>query len=549
MVEREGGARRVGAAWPLRGGAARVASRGGAMLLAASGWPRGARLVLLLLLSLTFASTLELLAINRSVQDAPEAAGEAPAADRLRAESPGAVYEVAADSTAPDAERPAEGPAEAEGPADADEPAESAAGEQAEELELAIASEQTSLWWPPPPRSPPPLPSLPPTLPPNVLSSVPPSHRGDGNWTKVALLADSALNRASERVLALVAQEGADVVLHPGDIDYTGRLDLWQGQVSAALGPRFPYFYSAGNYENKDTPRRKNVAWQRYVAHRRQRLRDAGAVCVHESADGAQVACHWRGVSFVLSNLSNLKARVASDLQFVRTSLSRLRAGFPRTRWTFCLWHAPFHLMQVSFRTPPSVLRSEQLERAYEACRKDGAVVVSGHEHYYLRTHLVESFVQPYLFRRPEAAAEQVPTLALRPGASFAVVSGLGGHSLSVPSLDAFSAGEHLAVCHPHHMLTRVDPGGKLVFPELSGAVPTSSSVLEGRVDAHGYPFGALFCDLPLAQTSPDEFRAACYFKTVDNVVVDRFDMTSELVAGAGVSAAAAITARHEPWT
>jgi hypothetical protein len=365
----------------------------------------------------------------------------------------------------------------------------------------------------------------------------------------VALLADSTLNHASERVLALVAHEGADMVLHPGDIDYTGRLDLWQEQVSAALGPRFPYFFSAGNYENKDTPRRKNVAWQRYVAHRRQRLRDAGAMCVHESADGAQVACHWRGVSFVLSNLSNRKARLASDLQFVRTALSKLRAAFPRTRWTFCLWHAPFHLMQVGFRAPPSVMRSEQLERAYDACRKEGAVVVSGHEHYYLRTHLVESFVQPYLFQRPEGAAEQVPTLALRPGASFAVVSGLGGHSVSVPSLDALSAGEHLAVCHPHHLLTRVDPGGKLIFPELSGDVPASSSVLEGRVDAHGYPFGALFCDLPLAPTSPHEFRAACYFKTVDNNVVDRFDMTSELLAGATTAGATTASATTAPPT
>lgn len=353
------------------------------------------------------------------------------------------------------------------------------------------------------------------------------------NTTRVAIFADAAINEATERVLQLVADENVDMVLHPGDIDYAGDVERWENQMISILGPNFPYFYSAGNYEMKIPKARRNnpeafagEQWIEYVHKRDAILNALGVDCPLASPSRSQLACHYKGVSFILSNLSDFENRMEQNSQFVRRALLALKQHYPSTRWTFCMWHAPFHLMQVGFRDPPPVMHSEHLESAYEECRKAGAVVLTGHEHYYLRSHEITSFQQPYAFNKPQLAKEGLPLLHAKPGKTFAIVSGLGGHSVSVPSRDAYLKRSHLAAVHPRHMLSDTDPGGKIFYKDVSGSPETSSEVIHVEKDSsahkHGYPFGALFCELPVG---PQEIGnpAYCYFKTINGEVVDQF--------------------------
>jgi hypothetical protein len=121
----------------------------------------------------------------------------------------------------------------------------------------------------------------------------------------------------------------------------------------------------------------------------------------------------------------------------------------------------------------------------YEACRDGGAFVVNGHEHSYARTYLMDSFENQII-------ANTSRTLELQEGKSFALHSGLGGHSIRNQDED---------------------------WPWFD-AIYTSDQ---------GANFGALFCTFNI-DGQPD--RASCYFKDIDGVVPDDFELVSKLQSG-----------------
>ncbi len=72
--------------------------------------------------------------------------------------------------------------------------------------------------------------------------------------------------------------------------------------------------------------------------------------------------------------------------------------------------------MQVGFK-PTEVPLS-----TYDACRAEGAIIATAHEHSYSRTHLMSSFADQTIL---STASE----FGIGPGQTFAFVSGLGGGS------------------------------------------------------------------------------------------------------------------------
>ena len=59
----------------------------------------------------------------------------------------------------------------------------------------------------------------------------------------------------------------------------------------------------------------------------------------------------------------------------------------------------------------------------YDECRKGGAIVATGHEHSYSRTHLMDSF-------STQSITSTSTTMKIGKGTTFAFVSGLGGKSI-----------------------------------------------------------------------------------------------------------------------
>ena len=80
----------------------------------------------------------------------------------------------------------------------------------------------------------------------------------------VAFFGDHGLTLRSKALLRLVRDEGADMVLHLGDLDYTNNADAFEAHVNEILGEDFPYFAVIGNHDR--------IAWPAYREIFRDRL-------------------------------------------------------------------------------------------------------------------------------------------------------------------------------------------------------------------------------------------------------------------------------------
>ena len=189
---------------------------------------------------------------------------------------------------------------------------------------------------------------------------------------KVAFIGDQGLGRGSRAVLEMIRGEGADMVLHSGDFDYRDSPDLWDEQINRILGDDFPYFASIGNH---DVP-----AWEDYQRKLQERLaRISGARCTGDL--GVNSFCTYKGLFFVLSGVGTIDS---GRVSFIREALASEEAK--ESLWRICSWHKNQRLMQVGGKGDSVGWEP------YEECRKGGAIIATGHEHSYSRTHLMDSF-------------------------------------------------------------------------------------------------------------------------------------------------------------
>ncbi len=283
----------------------------------------------------------------------------------------------------------------------------------------------------------------------------------------VAFIGDQDITVDAEAVLALIRDEGADMVLHQGDLGYTGDADAWDAMISNALGVDFPYFASVGNHDCSGSSGCSGPGvWREYQAKLQERLDLIdGATCVGDL--GVNSACSYNGIFFVLSGIGTLGS---DHLPFLIDALAS-----DASRWRICSWHRTQTKMQVGGKG------NDTGWDVYEACRAAGAIIATGHEHSYSRTHLMVDF-------ESQIVALTSGPLRLQPGFSFAFVSGLGGRNVRDEENDR---------------------GSKPWW----GSVYTSTN---------GATFGALFCEFNHDSVAEN---ARCYFKTIDGTIVDEFDI------------------------
>ncbi len=68
----------------------------------------------------------------------------------------------------------------------------------------------------------------------------------------VAFIGDQGSGKNARAVLEMIKAQGADMVLHQGDLDYKDNPDAWDGLITEVLGDSFPYFVSVGNHDDDD---------------------------------------------------------------------------------------------------------------------------------------------------------------------------------------------------------------------------------------------------------------------------------------------------------
>ncbi|MGH9862245.1 MAG: putative Ig domain-containing protein [Candidatus Acidiferrales bacterium] len=286
---------------------------------------------------------------------------------------------------------------------------------------------------------------------------------------KVAFIADQGLGANPEAVLQLIANEGASLVIHSGDFDYTDNPTVWDQQIDSVLGENFPYFACAGNHDV--------LAWPGYQQKLLARLaRISGASC--EGDLGVQSACTYHGLFFLLTAPGTLGS---GHNVYIRDQLAQ-----DRSLWSVCSWHKNQTEMQVGAKT------SEVGWEPYEECRQAGALIATGNEHSYHRTRTLSSTeTQTVDPQSPEA-----DRLRVRNGATFVFVSGLGG----------FSIREQIR-CLPSTFPYGCQGEWAKIYTSTQGAQS-----------------GALFITF---NVDGDPRKAVGEFKSIDGATVDSFTVTS----------------------
>lgn len=284
---------------------------------------------------------------------------------------------------------------------------------------------------------------------------------------------DGGRERAPE-VLKLIKDEGAHAVVHQGDFDYNHDPEAWDALIDDVLGRDFPYFGSAGNHDVE--------MWDGYQKKLEDRARRIGIPW--DGRMGVKSSLSFRGVFIVMSAVDVIDTGHAD---YVREQLAK-----DESIWRVCSWHKNQSPMQVGGKS------SDPGWDIYEEARRGGAIIATGHEHSYSRSHLLSDIAE-------RTVADRSDTLHLERGKTFVFVSGIAGKSM--------------------RRIRRL-PIGDWWAKYYTTDNASNYGALFGTFGVDGRPDVAEF-----------------YFKDVGGRVIDRFTVVSHLrrSAGAGASGSEAL--------
>lgn len=280
--------------------------------------------------------------------------------------------------------------------------------------------------------------------------------------TKVAFIGDQGNNSNSQAVLTLVANEGTDLLLIQGDLGYAANSAVtWDANLTNTLGENFPVLAVVGNHENFEWP-----TYKRLIKDRIDRI--PALSCTGDT--GVKALCQFDNIEVVqvASGITEV-AGVSPDDNYAEYIRSSYASEFSDRRWRICSWHKTQKDMQAASKGDSTGWE------IYDACLDAGSIIAMAHAHSYSRTHLLSSFGE-------KTVVSESSDMILKPGQSFAFVSGLGGRD---------------------------------VVPQENGGDWFASIYTASQGATHG----ALFCDFEIS-------TADCYFKAIDGAIPDKFTLT-----------------------
>jgi hypothetical protein len=323
---------------------------------------------------------------------------------------------------------------------------------------------------------------------------------------KVAFFGDQGSDANADRVLDLVAAEGARAVVHIGDFDYRDNPSSWDARVTEKLGADFPYFATAGNHDAGSFD--GSNGYQAKLAARMRRLGIAW-----EGDLGNRSSHRYAGIQFVLTapDIFDKAPGDAVYAPFIRSAL-----GNSSAIWRIRAW------LENMARMTPGRYGDAVGWGVYEESRRGGAIIATAHDHVYSRTHLLSDCSRATVAStaEPLVLAADAAATGADEGRSFVFVSGLGGKSR---------------------------------YSQTRSGAQFASVYTRNQGSRYGVLFGVF-------HTQGDPRLAHFYFKNVDGQVIDDFTVRStigdapppagvpELELALGVGAAGAYAAGGVLW-
>jgi parallel beta-helix repeat protein len=301
---------------------------------------------------------------------------------------------------------------------------------------------------------------------------------------KIAFIGDQGSGSGAESVLSLIASEQADAVVHAGDFDYGDDPAGWDALITSFLGSDFPYFAAVGNHDES-----RFYGAGGYQTKLEARMNRLG---IPWSGDlGVQSSFDYAGIFFVLTAPDIFGDGDGYHDLYIRDQLAASDAI-----WKISTWHKNMEAMQIGGKG------DEAGWGVYEESRRGGAIIATGHEHSYSRTHLLSSMQNQTVasVSNTLVLAQDDPDTPTDEGRTFAFVSGLGG--VSVRDQER---------CLPATFPYGCQGEWASIYSENQGA---TDGALFGVFNHQGVPN-----------------RAHFYFKDVDGNVIDDFIVESSLGA------------------
>ncbi|KAI8812378.1 hypothetical protein BJ742DRAFT_768449 [Cladochytrium replicatum] len=339
---------------------------------------------------------------------------------------------------------------------------------------------------------------------------------------KVAFVGDHGVDpRTTGRVFRMIKDEGCEALFSLGDLDYQDNPKLFVDFMDEHLGPTFPVLPAIGNH---DVARFHDYGGYYDVLVERMK-RTPQLECTGEF--GVNLSCRFRrnrapgtDLHLVVSGVGSFKDDHAG---FIRDMFSDAVEGTwgedesddegitmkgkknggkngkkakqvgeeggdgddestSGTPWRICIWHKNQRMFQIGKK------EDETGYGTYEQCREAGAIVATAHEHTYSRTFAMSSFATQTV---DPTQPRDKSSLTIRPGSTFAFVSGLGGDSV-----------------RKWNPMMRYKPWWAAVAAKDNGARA-----------------GALMCTF---NYGGDATKAHCYMKDISGRVYDDFIVTRD---------------------
>jgi predicted phosphodiesterase len=287
---------------------------------------------------------------------------------------------------------------------------------------------------------------------------------------KLAFIGDQGLGEGSEKVLHLIKREGAQAVVHVGDFDYVDNPSAWDEQINRVLGPSFPYFAVIGNHDRKKW--NGGDGYQQRLKHKFQTLG-----LTWDGDLGVKSSFKYKGIFFVLVAPGIMGS---GHDKYIRKQLAE-----DDSIWRITVWHKNMSRMQAGGKDDDTGWE------VYEEARKGGAIIATGHEHSYARTHLLSNI-------STQAVASKAADFAITKGETFVLVSGLGGRSIRRQRTGGdWWASIYASDCQPANLVCKPNATHGALFAVLN---------VEGQPN-----------------------KGTFYFKDVDGRVIDRFTVVSKV--------------------
>ena len=284
---------------------------------------------------------------------------------------------------------------------------------------------------------------------------------------KIAFIGDQGRGENPTKVLKLIRDEKADAVLHAGDFDYTYSPWAWEDQINSVLGPDFPYFALPGNHDTSNFYGQSG--YQSYMQARMNRL----GIPWHGDL-GVMSSFTYQGIFFVLTAPAVFGTGHAA---YIRDQLAGTEAI-----WRISSWHKNMRNMQVGNKT------DETGWEVYEESRRGGAIVATGHEHSYSRTHLLSSCENQWVASTSDTLVltKDLPETQDDEGKTFVFVSGIAGATIREQkrtgdwwaSIYSATQGANFGALFGIFNVDGNTNKAKFYFKDITGAIPDSFIVI-----------------------------------------------------------------------